>query len=62
MRDFNNSAERGKIETLLKSTDTTDLKIIIILLPQGEGGTHANYDWKGGSCTSTPSRKVIPHF
>ena len=48
MRDFNNSAERGKIETLLKSTDTTDLKIIIILLPQGEGGTHANYDWKGG--------------
>ena len=47
MRDFNNSAERGKIETLLKSTDTTDLKIIIILLPQGEGGIHANYDWKG---------------
>ena len=47
MRDFNNSSERKAMEALLKSTDTTDLKIIVILLPQGEGGTHVNYDWKG---------------
>jgi hypothetical protein len=47
MRDFNNISERKAMEGLLKSTDTTDLRIIIILLPQGEGGSHANYDWKG---------------
>jgi hypothetical protein len=47
MRDFRNSSERETVEALLKSTDYTDLKIIIILLPQGEGGSHANYEWKG---------------
>jgi hypothetical protein len=47
MKDFRNSTEREAVEALLKSTDTTDLKIIIILLPQGEGGSHANYEWKG---------------
>ena len=62
MRDFNNSAERGKIETLLKSTDTTNLKIIIILLPQGEGGTHANYDWKGWILYFNSVKESHPSF
>jgi hypothetical protein len=47
MRDFNNTTESMTTEALLKSAATTDLKIIIILLPPGEGGSHANYDWKG---------------
>ena len=47
MRNFNNTTETRATEGLLTLTDTTDLKVIIILLPPGEGGSHANYDWKG---------------
>ena len=47
MRNFNNSTETKAVETLLKLTDATDLKIFIILLPPSEGGTHASYDWEG---------------
>ena len=48
MKDFNNATEANATETLLKSTDNAaDLKIVIILLPPGEGGPNANYDWKG---------------
>jgi hypothetical protein len=47
MRDFNNITERVRVEELLNSTDTTDLNVIIILLPQSEGGTRSNYNWKG---------------
>jgi hypothetical protein len=47
MRDFNNATETESTEALLKLTDKTALKVIIIILPPGEGGSHANYDWKG---------------
>jgi len=47
MRDFNNTNETRAAEKLLNAADTTDLKIIIILLPLAEGGRHASYDWKG---------------
>jgi hypothetical protein len=47
MRDFTNITELEATEKLLKSADKTTLKIIIIILPQSEGGMHANYDWKG---------------
>jgi hypothetical protein len=47
MNDFNDSKEKRAIEKLLKSTDKTDLKILIILLPPSEGGPNGNYDWEG---------------
>ena len=47
MRNFNNATESEATEKLLKSADRTSLKIIIILLPQSEGGLHANYNWIG---------------
>lgn len=48
MKDFNNATEANATEALLKSTDSVaDLKIVIILLPPGEGGPYANYDWRG---------------
>jgi len=47
MRNFNNTTETNSTEALLKLADTTNLKIIIILLPLAEGGTHVSYDWKG---------------
>ena len=47
MNDFNDSKEKSLIESLLKSADNTDLKILIILLPPSEGGPNGNYDWKG---------------
>jgi hypothetical protein len=47
MNDFNNSKAKRAVEKLLKSSDKTDLKILIILLPPSEGGPDGNYDWDG---------------
>jgi hypothetical protein len=47
MRDYTNETETKKTEELLNSADKTNLKIFVILLPPSEGGTQANYDWKG---------------
>jgi hypothetical protein len=47
MNDFNDSKAKRAIEKLLKSSDKTDLKILIILLPPSEGGPDGNYDWDG---------------
>ncbi len=47
MNDFNDSKAKIAIEKLLKSSDKTDLKILIILLPPSEGGPDGNYDWDG---------------
>ncbi len=47
MRDFNDIHSTNRTEELLKSTDGTSMKVIIILLPPSEGRKHGNYDWKG---------------
>jgi hypothetical protein len=47
MNDFNDSKAKRAIEKLLKSSDKTDLKILVILLPPSEGGPDGNYDWYG---------------
>jgi hypothetical protein len=47
MNDFNDSNAKRAVEKLLKSSDKTDLKILIILLPPSEGGPDGNYDWDG---------------
>jgi hypothetical protein len=47
MRDFNNIHSTNRTEELLKSTDNTSMKVIVILLPPSEGGKYGNYDWKG---------------
>jgi hypothetical protein len=47
MRDFNDIHSTNRTEELLKSTDGTSMKVIVILLPPSEGGKHGNYDWKG---------------
>ncbi|MDF2768722.1 MAG: hypothetical protein K0S91_1557 [Nitrososphaeraceae archaeon] len=47
MNDFNDSKVKRAVEKLLKSSDKTDLKILIILLPPSEGGPDGNYDWDG---------------
>jgi hypothetical protein len=47
MRDYTNGTETRETEALLNSADKTDLKIFVILLPPSEGGTQANYNWKG---------------
>jgi hypothetical protein len=47
MNDFNDSKAKRAVEKLLKSSDKTDLKILIILLPPSEDGPNGNYDWDG---------------
>ena len=47
MNDFNDSKAKRAVEKLLKSSDKTDLEILIILLPPSEGGPDGNYDWDG---------------
>jgi hypothetical protein len=47
MNDFNDSKAKRAVEKLLKLSDKTDLKILIILLPPSEGGPDGNYDWDG---------------
>jgi hypothetical protein len=47
MNDFNDSKAKRAVEKLLKSSDKTDLKILIILLPPSEGSPDGNYDWDG---------------
>jgi hypothetical protein len=47
VRNFNDIHSTDRTEKLLKSTDGTSMKVIIILLPPSEGGKHGNYDWKG---------------
>jgi hypothetical protein len=62
MRYFNNTTETNAAEELLKAADTTDLKIIIILLPLAEGGTHASYDWKGWMLYFNTLKEKHPSF
>jgi hypothetical protein len=62
MRNFNNSTETKAAEALLRLTDATDLKIIIILLPPGEGGSHASYDWKGWMLYFNSLKEKHPSF
>lgn len=47
MRDYTNGTETNNTEELLNLADKTNLKIFVILLPPSEGGTQANYNWKG---------------
>jgi hypothetical protein len=47
MRDFNNISSVNRTENLLDSTDHTDMKIMVILLPPSEAGSNGNFDWKG---------------
>lgn len=47
MNNFEDPKSVNVTEQLLKSADTTELKIIIILLPPSEGRPDTNYDWKG---------------
>lgn len=46
MRDFNDIQNTSRTEHLLKSTDNTSMKVIVVLLPPSEGGEHGNYNWK----------------
>jgi hypothetical protein len=62
MRDFNNTNETRAAEQLLKAADTTDLKIIIILLPLAEGGLLASYDWKGWILYFNTLKEKHPSF
>ena len=62
MRNFNNTTETKATEELLKLTDTTDLKIIIILLPPVEGGSRASYDWKGWMLYFNSLKEKHPSF
>ncbi len=47
MDNFKDTNEAGSTERLLDAADSTELKIIIILLPPSEGGPMTTYDWKG---------------
>lgn len=47
MNDFKNDDSRKMTESLLKSADSTPLKIVILLLPPSEAGRKGNFDWKG---------------
>ena len=47
MDNFNDADEMKSTERLLDTADSTELKIIIILLPPSEGGPKNSYDWKG---------------
>jgi hypothetical protein len=62
MRNFNNSTETKAVEALLRLTDVTDLKIIIILLPPSEGGSQASYDWKGWIMYFNSLKEKHPSF
>jgi hypothetical protein len=62
MRNFDNTTETKATEELLKFTDTTDLKIIIILLPPVEGGSRASYDWKGWMLYFNSLKEKHPSF
>jgi hypothetical protein len=62
MRNFNDTAETLATEELLKLTDTARLKVIIILLPWAEGGTHVNYDWKGWMIYFNSLKEKHPSF
>lgn len=46
MRDFNNISSVNRTENLLDSTDHTNMKVIVILLPPSEAGSNGNFDWK----------------
>jgi PDZ domain len=47
MKDFKSDDSRKMTENLLKSADSTSLKIIILILPPSESGPKGNFDWKG---------------
>jgi PDZ domain len=47
MNDFKNDDSRKITENLLKSADSTPLKIIILLMPPSESGPKGNFDWRG---------------
>jgi hypothetical protein len=47
MSDFRNHDARMMTENLLRTTDSTALRIIILLLPPSETGPKANFDWRG---------------
>ena len=47
MRNYIDPKAMKATDELLKSSDNTTLRIIIILLPPSEGGISGNYDWKG---------------
>ena len=47
MKDYANATEVKTTEELLRSADGTGLGILIILLPPSEGGSSANYHWRG---------------
>jgi hypothetical protein len=45
--DFSSESTASRIDNLLSTTDYTDLKIILVLLPPSEAGHKGNYDWNG---------------
>lgn len=47
MNDFKNDDSRKMTENLLKSADSTPLKIIVLLMPPSESGPKGNFDWRG---------------
>jgi hypothetical protein len=47
MNNFEDPTSLKLTESLLKTADKTNLKIIIILLPPSEGGLNTSYDWDG---------------
>lgn len=47
MNNFEDPKSVKLTESLLKTADKTNLKIIIILLPPSEGGSDTSYDWDG---------------
>lgn len=47
MNNFEDTESTKLTEELLKSTEETNLKIIIILRPPSEGNSDTNYNWKG---------------
>ncbi len=47
MNNFEDPKSLKLTESLLKTANKTNLKIIIILLPPSEGGSDTSYDWDG---------------
>jgi hypothetical protein len=47
MNNFEDTESTKLTEELLKSTEETNLKIVIILRPPSEGNSDTNYNWKG---------------
>jgi hypothetical protein len=47
MNNFEDPRSLKLTESLLKTANKTNLKIIIILLPPSEGGSDTSYDWDG---------------